>query len=71
MPKGLDAIDDGWRIIEEALLEAGLTGPPRGETGIPFRNRAEQVSKAIVARLANNDPPVLLAYPDELKDEDT
>jgi hypothetical protein len=61
----LGAITTGWEIIEKALQDAGMTGPPLN-VGIPFKSRAEQVSKAIVARLANNDPPILLVYGHEL-----
>lgn len=66
----IDCLQEGWDIIEQALLEAGITGPPTN-TDLSFDSRAEQVAKAIVARLANNDPPILLAYGHELREEDT
>lgn len=53
----LHAMIAAWASIETTL--AGW--------GIP---QAEQRAKAIVARLAALDPPVLVVHPDEMKDED-
>lgn len=51
----IQPVIDGWKIIEDTLVEAGLG-----------RERAEKLSKAIVSRLAQKD--VLLASPDQLRD---
>jgi hypothetical protein len=48
-----------WEISEKALLEYGL--PP---------DHAEKVSKAIFARLAAHDPPILPCTPEQMRDED-
>lgn len=52
-----------WEIIEQALIELGVTGPA---DIAPFKTRAEHGAKAIVARLAAHEPSILLCFPDEL-----
>lgn len=58
-------IEQTWGIIQQALTEAGLAGPPTNGLADSF---PEQVAKAIVARLSNHDPPILPAYASELRE---
>ena len=67
MTDTVHVVTQAWNIIEETLTEAGITGPAFS-TGLPYKSRAEELSKAIVARLAANDPPILVCYHDELED---
>lgn len=52
---------DAWAIIEEALNQLGV----RGSHDPMFRSKAEAGAKAIVARLAHHEPPILLSYATE------
>ena len=52
-------------IIAKALWEWRVTF--KGSR--PSEDDREFAAAAILARLAANDPPILICYPDELKDE--
>lgn len=49
------------RIIADAFTEA--------RSGCVARKEAERFAEAVIARLANAETPIVLAYADELKDE--
>lgn len=61
----LGPILDAYQIIEDTLVEIGVSGPASRGKEFMYRSRAEEIAKAIVARLALNDPPILLYYEDE------
>lgn len=61
--KDLGPVIDAWDVVERFMEELGFTGPAR--SGMPFRSRAEELSKALMARLAHHDPPILPIYHDD------
>ena len=64
----IQATIDAWDCLERLFVELGFTGPP--VKGLGDKSRAEELSKTAIARLANLDPPVLVCYGHELREEE-
>ena len=55
----LHATTEAWRVAEALFVEVGFP-----------QEAADRCSKALFARLAALDPPVLVCHPSEMRDEE-